>query len=334
MTAGLLLAALVTGAQLMDGDFDGRTVEAEGRVIGLTESGFAMKVDEIPLTVLFEESPLFLRGASITHPRVRVRGTLEQVHGTTARGGAEGVVGLRLRPHGAGDVLLKVDFLFLFNPFTLSVLLLILLAYLANLGRHHLKTRTLVAERRRMAEDLHDTIEQHLVGAGMLLQLGRNREAREILLQAKREMRDIVWGLRNDDLMRLTVAEMIRAAAKAETQKGLCRVETRLAGLPDHLPPREMRDLSLILREAVGNALKHGRARKVAIVSDALAHGGWRLRVANDGAPFDASLALGPQDGHFGVEGMKERARRLGGELTLAREGDRTVVTLVVKGRG
>ncbi len=332
MTAGLLLAALVTGAQLMDDDFDGRTVEAEGRVIGLTESGFAMKVDEIPLTVLFEESPLFLRGASITHPRVRVRGTLEQVHGTTALGGAEGVVGLRLRPDGEGGVLLKVDFLFLFNPFTLSVLVLILLAYLVNLGRRQLKSRTLVAERRRMAEDLHDTIEQHLVGAGMLLQLGRNREAREILLLAKREMRDIVWGLRNDDLMRLTVAEMIRVFAKAETKKGLCRVETRLKGLPDRLPPRAMRDLSLILREAVGNALKHGRARKIAVVADTPPDGGWRLRVANDGAPFDAGCALGPQDGHFGVAGMKERARRLGGELTLTREGDRTVVTLVVKG--
>ncbi len=330
---GLLLAALVTGAQLMDARFDGATLEAEGRVIGLTESGFAMKVDEIPLTVLYDGSPLYLKGCSMTHPRVRVTGVLEQVYGTTAKGGAEGVVGLRLRPCDAESVRLRMDALFFFNPFTLSVLLVLLLVYLFDLARRQIRSRVLISERRRMADDLHDTIEQHLVGAGMLLQIGRTAEAREILLQAKREMREIVWGLKNDDMMRLKVAEMIRAYAKEETKKGLCRVETRLAGLPDHLPLREMRDLSLILREAVGNALKHGRAHKVAIVADACGAGGWKIRISNDGTPFDEATALGPQAGHFGLEGMKARARRLQATLSIAREGDRTVVTLEARGR-
>ena len=98
------------------------------------------------------------------------------------------------------------------------------------------------------------------------------------------------------------------------------------------LDAAEMRDLSLVIRESVGNAVKHGHAQKVAIASDPLPDG-WRLRIANDGVPFDASTAPGPSEGHFGLEGMKARARRLGAELTIAAENGRTVVSIVRKGK-
>ena len=89
-----------------------------------------------------------------------------------------------------------------------------------------------------------------------------------------------------------------------------------------------MRDLSLVIREAVGNAIKHGGAHKVAIVSDPVGRGGWKLRIANDGKPYDPASAPGPAEGHFGLEGMKARARRLGAELSIASSDGRTVVTL------
>ena len=89
-----------------------------------------------------------------------------------------------------------------------------------------------------------------------------------------------------------------------------------------------MRDLSLIVREAIGNAVKHGGAKKLAITADARSGGGWLLRVANDGAPFDPSAAPGPSEGHFGVEGMKARARRLGAKLDFSRKGEWMVMSL------
>ena len=183
-------------------------------------------------------------------------------------------------------------------------------------------------ERKRMADDLHDTIEQHLVGAGMLLQLGKTREARDILVRAKREMRDIVWGLKNDDMMRLTPAEMLREYAKTENRKGVYRIDTRLTGLPGHMDASQMRDLSLIVREAVGNAVKHGDAKKIAITCDATEAGGWLLRIANNGKPFDLANAPGPTEGHFGLEGMKARARRLGAEIDISLRDSWTVVSL------
>jgi signal transduction histidine kinase len=131
----------------------------------------------------------------------------------------------------------------------------------------------------------------------------------------------------NDDMLRLSPAEMIKELARAETRKGICRVEARLEGLPEKMELQSMRDLSLIMREAVGNAVKHGGAKKIAIAADP-AKDGWLLRIANDGAPFDPSSAPGPTEGHFGVEGIRQRARRLGAKVSYERRGGWTVLVL------
>ena len=95
-----------------------------------------------------------------------------------------------------------------------------------------------------------------------------------------------------------------------------------------------MRDLSLVVREAVGNAVKHGGAKKIAVTCDASAGGGWLLRVANDGTPFDPATAPGAADGHFGVEGMRQRARRLGATISFSTRDGWTVLTLAADGKG
>jgi len=323
-------------------DAHGRRVTLEGRAVGLTESGFALDVESLPVTVVAEDYPGFIASSGSTHPRVRVTGVVETVLDQSVLfGRGLYVMGVKLHLASANDVELEPDLVYLTNVgdrrirfavaaafVALALLLLVLVVLSVRQARRRLRTRTLMAERKRMADDLHDTIEQHLVGAGMLLQLNRVKETLDILNRAKREMRDIVWGLKNDDMMRLTPAEMVRAYAKGETQKGLCRVEAHVPGLPAHLDAAQMRDLSLILREAVGNAVKHGGAKKVAISCDAKADGGWVLRLGNDGVPFDPAKAPGADEGHFGIEGMKARARRLHAELTFEPKGERTIMVL------
>ena len=200
---------------------------------------------------------------------------------------------------------------------------------------------SIAQERKRMADDLHDTIEQHMAGAGMLLKLARRpanglkpttealvKEAQDVLLRAKQEMRDVVWGLKNDDMMRLSPAEMLRQVAHGETRGGVMRVRTRLKGLPARLDAAVMRDLSLIVREAIGNAMKHGGATKVAIVADPGKAGGFVLRIANNGRKFDPAAVPGPAQGHFGLEGMRERARRCAFSLGFETAGKWMVVRL------
>lgn len=316
-------------------DINWRRVTAKGRAIGFTENGFAMEIESVPVTVDIEDMPEFMDNCGELRPVVSVTGIAELIlDQSTLFSGEQYVMGVKLIVDSPDDVVLMPDLMYLTNrrDMRIRVVALVLIALLAltlvalavfavRSARRNLSARTIMQERKRMADDLHDTIEQHLVGAGMLLQLSKPKEAREILLRAKSEMRDIVWGLKNDDMMRMTPAEMIKELAREETRKGICRVEARIVGLPEKMDLGAMRDLSLIIREAIGNAIKHGQARKIAISCDPLPDGGWKLRVANDGAKFDADSAPGPADGHFGVEGMRARARRIGAEVAFSSKG-------------
>ena len=336
------LVFVATRSQDRGKDVNWRRVEVRGRAVGLTDSGFTMDVGDLPVTVVTRDVPSFISDSAATRPVVRVVGVAELVLDQAVLAGhARWVMGVKLHVSGAADVVLEPDLIYLANrrdrrvrigvvaAFSLLGLLVVVLAvHILRQSRRRLRSQTLALERKRMADDLHDTIEQHLVGAGMLLQLDRKKEAVEILQRAKREMRDIVWGLKNDDMMRLTPAEMIREFARSENRKGVYRIDCRLQGLPEQLDAREMRDLSLIVREAVGNAVKHGRAQKIAIAAEASGENGWRLRISNDGTPFDAASAPGVEEGHFGIEGMKARARRLGAVLSVGVRDGRTVLEL------
>ena len=323
-------------------------VALAGRVIGRTEGGFALSVESVPVTVMMESLPPEMADCGDSHPKVVVRGVVEQVLDQASLfGGEDEVMGIRLHADRDSGVSIVPDLAYLARRrdsfvrkllvWSVPALSLALVAFVAAIIRQRrrlFRSRTLMAERKRMADDLHDTIEQHLVGAKMLVQLGRAKEASDVLVRAKSEIRDIVWGLKNDDMMRLKPAEMLRQLAHEENAKGLYRVDTGLdRGLPAQLDASKMRDLSLIVREAVGNAVKHGGARHIAISSDPLADGGWRLRVANDGEPFDPSAVPGAAEGHFGLEGMRERARRIGATVTIEPRKGGMVVKLEVKGR-
>ena len=316
-------------------------VTLEGRVLGPTESGFAIDVAGVPVNVICADAPDFLSDAARTHPKLRVTGVLDQVLDSSVFLGRDGYVrGVKVHADGS-DVELVPDLVYLAAKRTrrlvlgaalvAAVLAAGLLGFAAVSFRQHrrlFRSRTLMAERKRMADDLHDTIEQHLVGAGMLMKLGRVKEAGDVLVRAKREIRDIVWGLKNDDMMRLSPAEMLRQLAHGENTKGLCRVDTRLSGLPLKMDASQMRDLSLVVREAIGNAIKHGGAKKIALTADPDGADGWLLRVANDGTPFDPESAPGAAEGHFGLEGMRQRARRLGATLAFSRRENWTVLEL------
>ena len=340
-------ARLVSREEMVEEGREGGSVHAlrvtvEGRAIGVTENGFAISVDGLPVNVMVEVPPDFIADCGQTHPKVRVTGVAELMLDQSVLLGREGyVMGVKIEVQNPSDVELLPDLSYLaarrdrmlVRAFVAVMVLLVvgltIFTYVVFRQRRGLfRTQTIMAERKRMADDIHDTIEQHLVGAGMLLKVNRLKEAEDVLVRAKREIRDIVWGLKNDDMMRLTPAEMLRQLAHEENVKGLYRVDTRLEGLPAKMDAAQMRDLSLIVRETIGNAVKHGGAKHIAISSDPLPGGGWLLRVSNDGAPFDPGSAPGAKDGHFGIEGMRQRARRLGATVSIEPRGKGMVMIL------
>ena len=342
-------ARAATVDDLVDGDaapgVNWLRVVVEGRTIGVTENGFALNVSDVPVNVMVSPLPDFMTDCDRTHPKVRVTGVAELMLDQSAlTGRASYVIGVKIDVPGPDGVELLPDLAYLaarrdrmFRIVVVSLVgvlaagLVVFAVVIFRQRRGLFRTRTIMAERKRMADDIHDTIEQHLVGAGMLLKVNRTKEAEGVLVRAKREIRDIVWGLKNDDMMRLTPAEMLRQLAHEENTKGIYRVDTRLAGLPERLDAASMRDLSLIVRETIGNAVKHGGAKKIAMSSERLADGGWQLRISNDGAPFDPATAPGAKEGHFGIEGMRQRARRLGATIDIQRRGGGMVLILEKK---
>ena len=221
-------------------------------------------------------------------------------------------------------------------------LVIVLLAGWIRFRRVRIAERAVAVDRQRMAADLHDTIEQHLAGVKILLTCALKPEgvpeetkkvlekAAAMLIHAKGEVRSTIMNLRSAGLEGKGFEEQVRDMA-APLRHGGIAVKILLRGLPDKMDSSRLGDLLLIVREAVTNAIKHGKAKTVVIVSDPMEDGaGFVLKVLNDGAPFDVNAALGPETGHFGLAGMRERALRSGFTLEFAKDGEWTAVRVEV----
>lgn len=198
------------------------------------------------------------------------------------------------------------------------------------------KDALLTAERKRMADDLHDTIEQHLAGARILLStagqsLGQTetpatvalKMAEDVLGNAKREIREVIMNLRQEELMNKSLRELLISLAKELNRTGTIRVRYNLAALAQEQSKKESAasnvDILAIVRQAVTNAVVHGGAKTAILVADTKPS--FSIRILNDGAVFDATKAPGPDMGHFGLSNMRERAKRSGFTISWHQEG-------------
>ena len=201
----------------------------------------------------------------------------------------------------------------------------------------HLAKRTLYEERVRIARDLHDSLEQDLLGITMQLNateklLARPEQAKQSLQLAaamvrrsQAETHRAVWDLRERRPgQEGLVAALREAVAGLSTWRGGNgagdaggpRVDVHVSGAPRELPPQVENHLLRVALEAVTNAMKHAGAARIDVDlsfdADAVA-----LRVSDDGRGFDAERLPPPSSGHFGVFGMRERAEKLGARLTI-----------------
>jgi signal transduction histidine kinase/ligand-binding sensor domain-containing protein len=204
-----------------------------------------------------------------------------------------------------------------------------------------------VAERTRIARDLHDTLLQHFHGLLLQLQAAMNllperpNESRQLLAgtidraaEAITEGRDTVQGLRtaapSNDLahaLRLLADELVHECAAG------CSVHVDVQGRPHELHPL-VRDESLrIAAEALRNAVHHADAQRIDVE---VCYEPRLLRVAvrDNGKGIETEvLRRGEKEGHFGLRGMRERARLIGGRLDIRRRPQGgTEVELLVPG--
>jgi signal transduction histidine kinase len=199
-----------------------------------------------------------------------------------------------------------------------------------------------LAERTRIAQELHDTLLQGFAGVTLQLKAAelalpeRPGVAAETLArvhrlatEALREARESVWDLRGTELDELDLIDALRGRALAATAGSNLAVTVTARGVPRRLPRRIEAAALRVGREALANAVKHAEASRIEIdvqFGAALL----ALQIRDDGRGFTQDqLETAIQNGHFGITSIQDRARQTGGtcEVGPGVQGG-TVVTL------
>jgi signal transduction histidine kinase len=230
----------------------------------------------------------------------------------------------------------------------LALGVLLILTWLVALNRRVKKQTELITEqiesnatleeRNRIARELHDTLSQGFSGVGYQLASVANHltsdpekartkldAARQMVEHSLTEARDSLIGLRVPTRAEsLDFPDATLAAAKLRCEEANVAFEADRAGwnAQTKVPPETAYACHRILLEAVTNALRHSRARhlKVSFSTEPPGSGGGRpgrarMVVADDGVGFAVSAK--PPEGHFGIQGMRERAQGLGAEFAI-----------------
>lgn len=195
-------------------------------------------------------------------------------------------------------------------------------------------------ERQMLAYEIHDGLAQHLTGALLLLQGFRDLVKRDpveawrafeaglrSLDQGVTESRRLIGGLRPPVLDKLGVAAAIENLVLDARQPGGPKIEFASDMRPRRLEPTLEDTLFRIVQECLTNACRHSKSPRVLV---RLAEQGERVRVEvrDWGIGFDPDAVRGV---HFGLEGIRQRARLLSGEAAIRSapgKGTRIVVDL------
>jgi signal transduction histidine kinase len=212
--------------------------------------------------------------------------------------------------------------------------------------RLYRQVRALAAaeERNRLAREVHDTLAQDLVALALQLDTARAllppdapaarhlTQARELAQRALAEARRAVRGLQPSALENRTLRDALEAEVAAFRQRsGLAATFTSRGRLPP-LDAQHAATLLRIAQEALHNVEKHAAAQRVQVLlatrTPPASPPVVLLRVEDDGRGFDPRRIRPRGDGGYGLVGMRERVRLVGGSLTVeSRPGAGTRLT-------
>lgn len=182
-----------------------------------------------------------------------------------------------------------------------------------------------LAERTRIAREIHDTLAQGFAGISVQLELVARwltkapdaakphlDQARQLVRSSLDEARRSVWDLRSQALENSDLPSALSAVVKQLLADTSIQSQVQVTGTYRELSRTMEDNLLRIGTEAVTNAIKHARAQHLQVelnyVRDRV-----KLRVQDDGCGFDSTQPS--PNGHFGLVGMRERVTSLGGQL-------------------
>ena len=206
-------------------------------------------------------------------------------------------------------------------------------------------------ERGRLAANLHDTVLQTVTGIGYQLKgmkasmrQSERRDGSEPLQavtdidiaqrmvdHAVQQLRGTVWAMQTLPLAGQSLATAVEALVQKLQAEHSAEICLRTNGPVRQVPDVVAGNLFLVAQEAVYNALRHADASRVDVELSFAEPGTVTVQVHDDGRGFVPGQQPGAADGHFGIEGMRDRVSRIGGRWAVESQvGAGTTITATV----
>ncbi|MES2220220.1 MAG: two-component regulator propeller domain-containing protein [Acidobacteriota bacterium] len=223
------------------------------------------------------------------------------------------------------------------------ILLLVWFIYRWRVHQVESRFRAVLAERTRIAREIHDTLAQGFVGISVQLELAAQmlttsphavrdqlNQTRQLVRDSLAEARSSIWNLRSNEPGNVDFASRFSNAIRARTAGRPLETNIQFTGTYRSLPPNVESELLKIALEAVANVLQHAEATHLDIQLQYEAKR-LRMQIQDNGVGLSSDIADGTPAGHFGLIGMRERTEAIGGTFTLSSvpaEGTKITVEL------
>jgi signal transduction histidine kinase len=213
--------------------------------------------------------------------------------------------------------------------------------------RLNLRFEERLAERTRIAQELHDTLLQGFLSASMQLHVAADQLPTDsavrpsldhilvLMQQVNREGRNTLRGLRSDSGDALSIEQFFSHVPQdlpPQSSANHPAFRVIVQGQPRALHPVIRDEVCRIGREAIVNAFLHALANRIEVEIE-YTPGHLHVLVRDDGIGVDPEILRSGREGHWGLIGMRERAHRIGATLKLfSRAEAGTEVELAIPG--
>lgn len=198
-----------------------------------------------------------------------------------------------------------------------------------------------VYERTRLAVELHDSIAQSLTGVSLEIKTAERlsatdedgmhehlKMANRTLNSCRQELRNCLWDLRNHALEQSDMDTAIRQTLNPVI--GSAELFVRFSVPRELISDNTAHAILRIIRELATNAVRHGRATTIK-VAGSIERQKLYFSVYDNGCGFDPESIPGAEEGHFGIQGIRERIADFNGSIAIESSSERgTKITVTV----
>jgi ligand-binding sensor domain-containing protein/signal transduction histidine kinase len=223
----------------------------------------------------------------------------------------------------------------------LGLALISMLAYRLRMKQVHGRFQAVLAERTRLAREMHDTLIQGCASVSAMLEAAAvcdedDSVSRQHLIEyastqiqaTMDEARQAVWNLRGGEQAPSDLATCIQQMGERISREFGIQVECHSHGEPFSIAQQATHELMMVAREALFNSVLHGHPKAIRA---GLKYSGETLEmvILDDGVGFDPATVAGTA--HYGLQGLRERVHRYGGDVEIESkpgQGTRVLVTI------